>query len=102
MAARIFIGPMETSKVFAIDDAVDAGLTAEGFEFDEVADLDAFGDVGLGVGVVLVGAGGVGDDGGVELFENSRRRVAMRRSESRAIFCARALSSMALTVSRSW
>ena len=51
-----------------VDDAVDARLTAEGFEFDEVADLDALGDVGLGGGIVLVGAGGVGDDGGVELF----------------------------------
>src|SRR6266853_74377 len=30
--------------------------------------------------------------------ENSRRRVAMRRSESRAIFCATALSSMGFTL----
>ena len=68
MAARIFMGPMETSKVFGVDDAVYARLTAERFEFDEVAYLDAFGDVGLGGGIVLVGAGGVGDYGGVELF----------------------------------
>ena len=55
-------------EVLGVDDALDAGLAAEALELDEVADLDAFGDVGLGGGIVLVGAGGVGDDGGVELL----------------------------------
>ena len=53
---------------FGIDDAVDSRLPSEGFEFHQIADLDAFGDVGLGGGIVLVGTIGVGDDGGVELF----------------------------------
>ena len=51
-----------------VDDAVYAGLSAEGFEFDEVADFDALGDVGLGVGIGLVGSGVVGYYGGVELL----------------------------------
>src|SRR5580698_1263349 len=51
-----------------VDDAVDPCLTTERFEFHEVADFNALWDVGLGGGIVLVGASGVGDDGGVELF----------------------------------
>ena len=34
----------------------------------QVADLDSFGDVGLGGRIIFVGASRVGDDGGVELF----------------------------------
>jgi len=51
-----------------VDDPIYAGLAAEGFEFDEVAYFDAFEDVGLGGGVVPVGAVGVGYDSGVELL----------------------------------
>ncbi len=47
--------------------------------------------------IVLVGAVVWATTVELNCSENSRRRVAIRRSESRAIFCARALSSMAFT-----
>jgi hypothetical protein len=90
--------------VLGVDDAVDAGLAAEGFEFDESPGLMARGllERGFAAGRGIVLSAPVLWATTVELncSENSRFARAMRRSESRAIFCARALSSMALTVSR--
>jgi hypothetical protein len=47
---------------FEVEQPLDARLTAEALELDQVADLDAARDVGLGGGVAPVGTGGVGDD----------------------------------------
>ncbi len=49
------------------------------------------GDVRLGVGVLLVGAGGMGNDGGVELAGELAAKGGDATSESRAIFLASAL-----------
>ena len=53
---------------FALEFADDLAGAADGFELDGVSDADAGDDVGTGVFVALVGAGGVGDDGLIELL----------------------------------
>ena len=52
----------------ALEFADDLAGAADGLELDGVSDADAGDDVGAGVFVTLVGSGGVGDDGLIELL----------------------------------
>jgi hypothetical protein len=73
---------------------------AGGLQLDGVAFGNVFDDLRLGVGIVLVGSGGVGDDGGIELLAEFAAQFGDLLSASFESFCAAARSWMALTASR--
>ena len=67
-AIFIFIAPICDFEIVVVDFADDFRGASGGLQLDGVALGDVLYDLRLGVGVVFVGAGGVRDQGGVELF----------------------------------
>ena len=78
---RIFMGPIWTSKASPSSMRTTVPVRPRDLSLT-VSPSVMRGDVGLGVLVAAVGAGGVRDDGGLNCSRNSRRSVAMRRSAS--------------------
>ena len=102
---RIFMGPMETSRPLS---SMRRSTRAWRLRFLRVTRSPTL----MGLGGLGPGRGWAGSLRSAPVLwartveenccENSRRRRDMRRAESRAIFWATVLSSMALTDSRSW
>ena len=89
-------------KEIFLDLALHDGNFVHRLDKNLVAGGDVLEQMRLGIGVALIRAGAVGDDGLVEALLKLAAQAGMRRSASFDNFCCPARSSMARTVSRIW